>query len=89
MDAEAVTEIRRHFDVVAEGLSAKIEQVAEGVLVVDAKLDRVHGSIDADFAEVKPMVKLSFVELDRRVTGLERLVTSLTSRVEKLESSAA
>jgi hypothetical protein len=39
--ASSAAETRRHFDVVAESLVAKIQIVAEGVLVVDQKVDRL------------------------------------------------
>lgn len=64
MDAESVAEIRRHFDVVAEGLTAKIEQVAEGVLGVDEKLGSVHDAIDAELGEIQSMVKLCVYAAD-------------------------
>ncbi len=107
-------ELHRHFDVVAENLQGQIQQVAEGVVLgnerldrvevrlegiggrldrVEVRLDGVDGRLDhfetevraefaqvgqraerfeagvhADFSEVKAMVKLSFAELDRRLT---------------------
>ena len=129
-------ELHRHFDVVAENLQGQIQQVAEGVVLgnerldrVEARLDGVDGRLDrfetavradfaqveqraerfetavradfaqveqraerfetavrADFSEVKSMVKLSFAELDRRLTTLESTVHDLSSRLERLET---
>ena len=39
MNREEVEEIKRHFDVVAEGLEHKIQLVAEGVATLNDKLD--------------------------------------------------
>ena len=129
-------ELHRHFDVVAENLQGKIQQVAEGVVLGNERLDRVEARLDgvdsrldrfetavradfaqveqrterfetavradfaqmeqraerfetavrADFSEVKSMVKLSFAELDRRLTTLESTVHDLSSRLERLET---
>ena len=129
-------ELHRHFDVVAENLQGQIQQVAEGVVLGNERLDRVEVRLDgvdgrldhfetavradfaqveqraerfetevraefvqvgqraerfetavrADFSEVKSMVKLSFAELDRRLTTLESTVHDLTGRLERLET---
>jgi len=92
MTRDEMDEIRRHFDVVAESVVDKIQQVAEGhqVLVagqerVLARLDRLETRIDRFEMELKGMVNLSFSELDRRVRTLEASVAALAGRVERLE----
>jgi hypothetical protein len=40
------------------------------------------------FAEVKSMIKLSYVELEGRMSSLERELLDLRSRVQKLETRA-
>ena len=40
MNNEQMEEIKRHFDVVAEGLGHKIQLVAEGVANLNEKFDR-------------------------------------------------
>lgn len=57
--AEGV-ETRRHFDVVAEGLSADIRMVAEGLVALVARVDAQH-------ADIKGVL----VEHDRRLMRLE------------------
>ncbi|HET6370733.1 MAG TPA: hypothetical protein VFG95_06020 [Nitrospiria bacterium] len=56
-------EIKRHFDVVAEGLRSEIRQVAEGVANVDEKLEREISALSqemrTEFKEVKAMIKFS------------------------------
>jgi ABC-type transporter Mla subunit MlaD len=91
---ETAAETRRHFDVVAEGLKAKIETVAEGVISaneridrVDAKVDRLASDMTTEFNDVRSMIKFSHHELDRRVRSLEEVVSQLQMRVERLESS--
>ncbi|MGH7318408.1 MAG: hypothetical protein ACRELA_02110 [Candidatus Rokuibacteriota bacterium] len=78
-------ETRRHFDVVAEGLRSDIRGVAEGVLTLDAKIERFREDVRAEFDEVKAMIKFSYTELDRRIRTLEDVVASLSRRVERLE----
>ena len=63
MNAEQMDEIKRHFDVVAEGLRSEIRQVAEGVANVDEKLEREISALSqemrTEFKEVKAMIKFS------------------------------
>jgi uncharacterized protein YceH (UPF0502 family) len=44
--------------------------------------------LTAQFVETRAMIKLSYSELDRRVTKLEDSVVRLEARVERLESAA-
>jgi hypothetical protein len=92
MTHDEMDEIRRHFDVVAESLVGKIQQVAEGhgLLVagqerIVAGLDRLETRIDRFELELKGMVNLSFSELDRRVRTLEESLAALAGRVGRLE----
>ena len=59
MDASAA-ETRRHFDVVAEGLTSDIKVVAEGMGALDEKVDRFRGEVREGFKKV-----------DRRLLRLE------------------
>lgn len=73
----------RHFDVVAERLDKKIDLVAETVALLDEKMTREIASVRDEmrhgFTETQAMIKFSYSELDRRLTSLE-------SRVDKLEA---
>ena len=64
-------ETRRHFDVVAERLSSKIDVVADGVITCNQRIDRLDGSMKEEFAEVRSMIKFSHHDLDRRLRMLE------------------
>jgi chromosome segregation ATPase len=63
----SVAETRRHMDVVAEGLRAEIRLVAEGVVMVDSKVDRLRGDMTAEFAETRSMIRFAYDQLDRRL----------------------
>jgi hypothetical protein len=62
MDRETVDEIKRHFDVVAEGLESKIQAVAEGVGLANERIDSLGQQIDG---------------LDRRMDGLDQRMDGL------------
>jgi hypothetical protein len=62
MDRETVDEIKRHFDVVAEGLESKIQAVAEGVGLTNERIDGLGQRIDG---------------LDRRMDGLDQRMDGL------------
>lgn len=67
MDHEQTEEIKRHFGVVAEGLARKIQQVAEGVVNLNEKLDRemtaLRQEMRTEFGEVKSMIKFSYYRI--------------------------
>jgi hypothetical protein len=79
-------EIRRHFDVVAEGLRDHVRLAVDAALANGEKIDRLSGTMREEFAEVRSMIRFSYVELDRRLRTLEEVVSALQERVEKLES---
>jgi hypothetical protein len=58
--AASAAETRRHFDVVADRLTDKVQLVGEGVIGVDQKLDRFRGEVADEFRRV-----------DRRLLRLE------------------
>lgn len=94
-----VDDLHRHFDVVAESLVGQIQQVAEGVVLANERLERVETRLDGvetrldgfeqrtatEFGEVKSMIRLSYAELERRLGTLESTVLDLAHRVETLE----
>ncbi len=86
MDRETADEIKRHFNVVAEGLRSEIRTVAEGLSATNEKIDRLESHIAEELSEIKAMIRLSFGELDRRMRSLEADVSSLRARLEKLEA---
>jgi uncharacterized protein YceH (UPF0502 family) len=86
-------ETRRHFDVVAESLHGDLRLLAEGIgglsERVTSEFASVRTEIAAEFGEVRAMIKFSYSDLDRRLTGLETTVETLQQRVARIESSLA
>jgi hypothetical protein len=63
MESSEVTEMKRHFNVVAEGLGKKIQLVAEGVSALDDRMGRVGDRLttlgekmERGFNKVKAMI---------------------------------
>jgi phage-related tail protein len=85
-----LNELKRHLDIVAESLESKIQLVAEGVVNVDQKLDRrfdaLKQEIEKESEETRALIRLSYTELDRRLTTLEGTVAALQSRVDAIEA---
>ena len=77
------------FHIITEGLREDVKQVAERVMNVNEKLDRVRQEIKIEIRETRQEVlaaiKFSYAELDRRITVLESEVNDLKRRVEKIE----
>lgn len=82
-----LAETRRHFDVVAEGFRSDVRQVAEGVESVISGLQRVRSEAKDEFTEMRSMIKVSYSELDRRLSTRETSLDSLATRVERLEAT--
>ncbi|MCL4819201.1 MAG: hypothetical protein KJ067_08670 [Vicinamibacteria bacterium] len=89
MDREAIDEIKRHFGVVGEGIRADVRTVADGVSLANERIDALQREVAREFAETRSMIKLSYSEVDRRLTGLENDMASPKARIERLESRAA
>lgn len=51
--ARSAAETRRHFDVVAEHFVSRLRLVAEGVAMVDEKVDRLRGDMEQRFDQVE------------------------------------
>ncbi len=58
-NAQLLTEVKKHFDVVAESLESKIQLVAEGVLNVNEKLDHLQAEMHEESQETRALIKLS------------------------------
>jgi hypothetical protein len=65
LDRETAENIKRHFNVVAEGLRSDIRTLAEGLGAtndrLDAtndRLDRIESRIEQEFSEVKALIQL-------------------------------
>src|SRR6266852_3973269 len=76
MDRETADEIKRHFNVVAEGLRSEIRAVAEGLEGFREEVSGEFRAVREEISEVKAMIRLSFGELDRRMRSLETDVAS-------------
>jgi hypothetical protein len=59
------------FHVLSEGLMDHIKLLAEGHVGIVERLDRVEKENECQHLETRSLIKLSFSELDRRLTGLE------------------
>jgi chromosome segregation ATPase len=63
-------EVKRHFEVVAEGMGSQIRMVAEGFVATNERLDRFEVRVSDQFGGMESMMRLSFSELDRRIQTL-------------------
>ena len=85
-------ETRRHFDVVAEDLKSRIQLVAEGVLLVDEKLERFRAEVHERFEAVDrrfEAVERRFEAVDQRFEAIDQRFMRLETRVGALEVMVA
>ena len=83
-------EIKRHFTVLTEHLDSKITLLAEGQVALGDRLsrriDNLEQRLKEDSEETRALIRLSYAQLDRRVSSLENDVSELRERLGKLES---
>ena len=65
-------ETRRHFDVVAEGLRGDIRLLAEGFTRIDRLEITLREEIARSYNALASLIRLTYTDLDRRVTALDR-----------------
>ena len=70
-----IGEVKRHAEVIAEDLRDRIQLVAEGLMATNERLDRridgLRSEMKEEFADVRAMIRVSYRDLDQRVTRLE------------------
>jgi SMC interacting uncharacterized protein involved in chromosome segregation len=86
MDNETVEEIKRHFGIVAEGLDLHIQAVAEGQSGLQRQIEQFRRETNREFEETRALIRLSYVELERRMGSLESDVAELRSRMDRVEA---
>jgi septal ring factor EnvC (AmiA/AmiB activator) len=73
---KTAAQMKLDFGTTAEAMRTDVQRVADGVLMVNAKLDREAADIRAEmrqgFAETQALLRFSHSQLDARVTVLER-----------------
>jgi len=74
------------FHIVSEGLIDQIKLLAEGHSGVIGRLGQMEKENERQHLETRALVKLSFSELDRRLSSLESQVKDLQDWRKKIES---
>ena len=73
MNSEEMEEIKRHFGVVAESLRGDIQQIAEGHEVLRHELQSQREEMRDEFKQTKSLMKLSFTQIEQRISTLESM----------------
>lgn len=66
MDRKTADEIKRNFNVVAEGLRSEIRVVAESVAATNERIDRFHAQTAEELSEIKALIRLPLGQLEAR-----------------------
>lgn len=74
------------FHVLSEGLMDHIKLLAEGHVGIVERLDRMEKENERQHLETRSLIKLSFSELDRRLTDLESQVKDLQEWRKQVEA---
>ena len=75
MDWDTAEEIKRHLNVVSEGLRSEIRTVAEGLQGFREEVAAEFKTVREENAEVKAMIRVAFGEIDfvvDRITTVKR-----------------
>jgi predicted nucleic acid-binding Zn-ribbon protein len=89
VEREQVEEIKRYFGVIAEALRSDLQQVAEGHATIRHEIQELRHEVRDEFKEMRALLRLSFSQLDQRITTLESELSGLKGRIERLESARA
>ena len=74
------------FHIISEGLMDHIKLLSEGHVGIVERLDRMEKENERQHMETRALVKLSFSELDRRLTDLESQVKDLQDWRKQVEA---
>lgn len=67
--AERGEEIKRSLGALSESIRTDVRTVTEGFVLTNERLDRIDARVSEEFSEMKAMIRLSFDELDRRISS--------------------
>jgi hypothetical protein len=73
------------FHIVSEGLIDQIKLLAEGHAGIVDRLDRLEKENERQHLETRALIKLSFAELDRRLTDLESQMKEMHEWKKRVE----
>ena len=71
MEDKRVEEIKRHFDVVVEGLRDEIKLVGEGHDIIRKEIQTFREEVKEEFKEVESAIKFSYADLNPRISFFE------------------
>jgi hypothetical protein len=74
------------FHVVSEGLMDHVKLLAEGHAGILNRLDQMENENERQHLETRSLIKLSFAELDRRVSDLESQMKEMKEWKRQVES---
>ena len=74
------------FHIISEGLKDEIKLLAEGHAGIIESLDRMERENERQHMETRSLIKLSFAELDRRISDLELQVKELQEWRKRVET---
>jgi predicted nucleic acid-binding Zn-ribbon protein len=69
-----------------EALDGSVRQLAESVIAVDQKVDRLENKMDRQLDDMRSLVPLSHRQLEQRVTTLEDRCEQSDARLTALEA---
>ena len=78
-------EIIHEFHVISEGLVDQIKLLAEGHSGILHRFDRIEKENERQHSETRALIKISFSELDRRLSDLESQVKDLQEWRKQIE----
>jgi hypothetical protein len=74
------------FHIISEGLVDQIKLLAEGHAGIVDRLDRMEKENERQHIETRALIKLSFAELDRRLTDLESQMKEMQEWKKRVEA---
>ena len=74
------------FHIIAEGLTDQIKLLAEGHTGIITRIDRTEKENERQHLETRALIKLSYAELDRRLSDLESQMKEIQEWKKRVET---
>ena len=79
-------DIIQQFHIISEGLIDQIKLLSEGHTGIIDRLDRIEKDSEHQHSETRALIKLSFSEMDKRLSDLESQVKDLQEWKKRVEA---
>jgi hypothetical protein len=83
---DRLSELRRHFGVLTEGMRADVRTVAEGLALTNVSIGRLTAEMNARLTSAQSVQQAAFADVRRQFTDVRREIADVRSDVAHLKA---